>query len=72
MRHIEQYVSLIIRTISRSIAIDDTVTYTVDSPLAATIEGLVFTRASSLSAQNDRGESYREPEEGVRTKVPSA
>jgi hypothetical protein len=42
MRYIEQYVSLIIRIIYRSIAVDDKVTYSVDSPLTGTIDGILY------------------------------
>jgi hypothetical protein len=42
MRHIEQYFSLIIRTIYRSIAVDDKVTYIVDNPLTGTIDGTLY------------------------------
>ena len=42
MRHIEQYLSLIIRTIHRSVAVNDKVTYIVDSPLAGTLDGILY------------------------------
>lgn len=42
MRHIEQYLNLIIRLIYRSIAVDDKVTYTVDNPLTGTIDGILY------------------------------
>ncbi len=68
MRHIEQYPSLIIRTIHRSIAVDDTVTYTVDSSLTGTIAGtlyfqdgsrLEFTEQVSLRARRPVKQIYR-------------
>lgn len=68
MRHIEQYLSLIIRTIHRSIAIDDMVTYIVDNPLAATVDGtlyfqngsrLEFTEQVSLRARRPVKRVYR-------------
>jgi hypothetical protein len=42
MRQIEQYFSLIIRTIHRSIAVDDKVIYIVDNPLTGTIDGTLY------------------------------
>lgn len=42
MRHIDQYLSLVIRTIRRSVAVDDKVTYTVDNPLTGTIDGTLY------------------------------
>lgn len=68
MRHIEQYISLIIRTIRYSIAVDDKVTYTVDSPLLGTIDGtlyfqdgsrLEFTEQVSLQARRLVKQTYR-------------
>jgi hypothetical protein len=68
MRHIEQYVSLIIRTIYRSIAVDDKVTYAVDNPLTGTIDGtlyfqdgsrLEFTEQVSLRARRPVKQVYR-------------
>jgi len=68
MRHIEQYLSLLIRTIHRSIAVDDTVTYTVDSSLTGTIAGtlyfqdgsrLEFTEQVSLRARRPVKQIYR-------------
>ncbi len=68
MRHIEQYLSLIIRIIYRSIAIDDRVTYTADNPLTGTIDGtlyfqdgsrLEFTEQVSLQARRPVKLTYR-------------
>jgi hypothetical protein len=68
MRHIEQYFSLMIRTIRRSIAVDDKVTYTADSPLVGTVDGtlyfqddsrLEFTEQVSLRARRPVKQIYR-------------
>jgi len=68
MRHIEQYFSLIIRIIYRSIAVDDKVTYIVDNPLTGTIDGtlyfqngsrLEFTEQVSLQAGRPVKQIYR-------------
>jgi hypothetical protein len=68
MRHIEQYFSLMIRTIRRSIALDDKVTYTAESPLAGTVDGtlyfqddsrLEFTEQVSLRARRPVKQIYR-------------
>jgi len=68
MRHIEQYFSLMIRTLRRSIAVDDKVTYTADSPLTGTVDGtlyfhdgsrLEFTEQVSLQARRPVKRIYR-------------
>ena len=68
MRHIEQYLSVIIRAIYRSIAVDDKVTYTVDNPLTGTIDStlyfqdgsrLEFTEQVSLQAGRPVKQIYR-------------
>lgn len=68
MRHIEQYFSLIIRTIHRSIVVDDKVTYIADNPLTGTIDGtlyfqngsrLEFTEQVSLRAGRPVKQIYR-------------
>jgi len=68
MRHIDQYLSLVIRTIRRSVAVDDKVTYTVDNPLTGTIDGtlyfqdgsrLEFTEQISLRAGRPVKQIYR-------------
>lgn len=68
MRYIEQYLSLIIRTIYHSIAVDDKVTYIGDSPLTGTIDGILyfqdgsrleFTEQVSLRARRPLKQIYR-------------
>ena len=68
MRHIEQYLSLIIRLIFRSIAVDDKITYTVDNQLSGTIDGtlyfqdgsrLEFTERVSLQTRRPVKQTYR-------------
>lgn len=68
MRHIDQYLALIIRLISRSLTVDDRVSYTVDSPRTGTIDGVLyfqdgsrleFTEQVSLQAKRPVKQVYR-------------
>jgi hypothetical protein len=42
MKDIQRYVSLIVSTIRHSVATDDEVTYSTDSPLSGTIDGKLY------------------------------
>jgi hypothetical protein len=71
MRHVEQYFSLIIRTILRSVAVDDRVTYIVDNPLIGTIDGTLYFQDGSRLELTEQislraGRPVAEVERGTR------